>query len=409
MKILIHGINFAPELTGIGKYTGEMVAYLVKRGHQVRMITTPPYYPQWIVLPGYSGWRYQKENSDNLRVIRCPLWVPKNPGGMKRLLHHLSFSFSSLPVLAGQLGWKPDWILSIAPSIMNAPFDLLYSRLTGTRSWLHVQDFEIDAAFDLGMLKRNSFVSGFACTFEKVVFPGFDVVSTISTRMFDLAIQKGVPEKRMVYFTNWVDTDLIYPLDAMSPLRSELGISDETFIVLYAGNMGQKQGLSGLVEVARHLESGEKDILFVFCGAGSMLETIKADCAALTNVRFIPLQPLDKLNSLLNMADLHVLPQSENVADLVLPSKLSGMLASGRPVVATAKEGTQLYEIVSQVGIVVPPGDPLALSQAVREVAANSSLRAESGEASRKCAEMQFSKKKILFEFEGHLRQRANY
>ncbi len=275
MKILVHGINFAPELTGIGKYTGEMVDYLVERGHQVRMITTPPYYPQWSVLPGYSAYRYQKECSDHLRVIRCPLWVPKNPGGAKRLLHHLSFSISSLPVLVGQLGWKPDWILSIAPSILNAPLDLLFARLTGARGWLHVQDFEIDAAFDLGMLKRNSFVSGFARGFEKVVFPGFDVVSTISKRMVELAVQKGVPKERTVYFPNWVDTDLIYPVDSVSHLRSELGIPGETFIVLYAGNMGQKQGLNVLVEAAWNLEAVEKDILFVFCGAGSMLETIE--------------------------------------------------------------------------------------------------------------------------------------
>lgn len=408
MKILIHGINFAPELTGIGKYTGELVEYLVERGHHVRMITTPPYYPQWAVLPGYSAYRYQKERAGNLQVTRCPLWVPHNPGGFKRILHHLSFSLSSLLVLVGQLGWKPDWVLSIAPSILNAPFDLCFARMAGARSWLHVQDFEIDAAFDLGMLKKHSLLSGLARGFERMIFPGFDVVSTISKRMIERALEKGVAKEKTVYFTNWVDTDFICPLDTISPLRKVLGISEQQFVVLYSGNMGKKQGLEILVDAARKLKDIEKDILFVLCGAGSMQEKLQADCRTLGNVRFLPLQPLEQLNDLLNMADVHVLPQSANVADLVLPSKLSGMFASGRPVVATAKEGTELYQIVSQVGLVVPPGDVLALSQAIQKVARNPNLKVKSGDASRTYAQEHFSKIKILTRFEEALLQRKN-
>jgi colanic acid biosynthesis glycosyl transferase WcaI len=87
MKILLYGINFAPELTGIGKYTGELAAWLAARGHDVRVVTAPPYYPAWAVSPGYSGSAYRTEQWQGVHVVRCPLWVPRQPGGAKRRLH----------------------------------------------------------------------------------------------------------------------------------------------------------------------------------------------------------------------------------------------------------------------------------------------------------------------------------
>ncbi len=76
MKILVYGINYSPELTGIGKYTGEMVEWLAAQGHEVRVITAPPYYPQWQVGENYSAWRYKREEGA-ATVWRCPLYVPK--------------------------------------------------------------------------------------------------------------------------------------------------------------------------------------------------------------------------------------------------------------------------------------------------------------------------------------------
>ena len=110
MRILIYGINFSPELTGIGKYTGEMAAWLAARGHEVRVVTAPPYYPDWQVWAGFSAWQYQlaDETGGRLRVVRCPLWVPARPSGLTRLLHLASFALSSLPVLLWQWRWRPE-------------------------------------------------------------------------------------------------------------------------------------------------------------------------------------------------------------------------------------------------------------------------------------------------------------
>ena len=103
MRILIHGVNFSPELTGIGKYSGEMAAWLAQRGHEVRVVTAPPYYPDWRVGEGYSGVAYRTEKWQGVLVYRCPLWVPARPGGLTRLMHLMSFAVASLPVRLRQV------------------------------------------------------------------------------------------------------------------------------------------------------------------------------------------------------------------------------------------------------------------------------------------------------------------
>src|SRR5438445_12893804 len=129
MRILIHGINFHPEPVGTGKYTGEMAAWLASRGHEVRVVTAPPFNPQWRVAPEYTAWKYSKEPvfrngrseslsdqgtaPDQMTVFRCPLWVPKNPRGIKRLLHLASFALTSLPAMIWQLPWRPDIVFLI--------------------------------------------------------------------------------------------------------------------------------------------------------------------------------------------------------------------------------------------------------------------------------------------------------
>ena len=118
MKILIIGINYSPELTGIGKYTGEMVEYLAEMGHEIRVVTAPPYYPHWKVFAGYSGWKYKLEREKGITIYRCPLWVPERPKGLSRIIHLSSFALSCLPPLLLQLVWKPQIVISIAPAIL---------------------------------------------------------------------------------------------------------------------------------------------------------------------------------------------------------------------------------------------------------------------------------------------------
>jgi len=152
LRILIYGINYSPELTGIGKYTGEMAEWLAEQGHDIRIATAPPYYPEWKVADGYSAVRYWREQVDGVDVWRCPLYVPSRPSGLKRILHLASFALSSMPVIFRQIFWKPDVIVVIEPPLFCAPAAWLTAQLSSAKCWLHIQDFEVNAAFDLGII-----------------------------------------------------------------------------------------------------------------------------------------------------------------------------------------------------------------------------------------------------------------
>jgi len=154
VRILICGINYAPDLVGIAKYTTELAEWLAERGHVVRVVTAPPYYPEWKIPPGYGGLRYCHNRDSGVNVYRCPIYVPSSPNGVKRLLHLASFSISSMPVLMwSALSFRPQIVISVAPALLSAPVARLSAALCGARSWLHIQDFEVDAAFELGFLR----------------------------------------------------------------------------------------------------------------------------------------------------------------------------------------------------------------------------------------------------------------
>jgi colanic acid biosynthesis glycosyl transferase WcaI len=191
MKIVLYGINFSPELTGIGKYSGEMVEWLSEQGHQVDVVTALPYYPEWQVHKGYKRWRFSREKLKHGSLIRCPLYVPSNPSTLKRLIHLVSFSVSSALALFTKLFDKPDVVFVVQPTLFCAPVALLYARLTGAKVVMHIQDYEIDAMFGLGMMKRG-LLTRVVKKVERWLMRQFDAITTISLSMMNNAKEKGV-------------------------------------------------------------------------------------------------------------------------------------------------------------------------------------------------------------------------
>ncbi|WP_446744048.1 WcaI family glycosyltransferase [Silvibacterium acidisoli] len=404
MRILLLGINYSPELTGIGKYSGEMMEWLASRGHEVRVVTAPPYYPAWKVREDYSPWRYQTETSPaGVKIYRCPLWVPERPSGISRMIHLGSFATSSLPVMLAMTFWRPDVVLTVEPAFFCAPTTIMTAMLSGAPAWLHVQDFEIDAAFDLGLLPSEGATHNFALAYERYIMQGFTRVSSISPNMVKRLGEKGIDKAKTILFPNWVDIDAVQPMTGPNRFREELGISDDQIVLLYSGNLGNKQGLEMLPLLAQQLRE-DKRLRFVFCGDGSFRPQLEEMTAGLHNVSLLPLQPMDRLNELLNAADIHLLPQKGDAADLVMPSKLTGMLASGRPVLATAAPGTQVAEAVHGRGINVPPGNIEAMRDAVKTLADSPELRREMGIAARSYAEEHLGREQVLRRFEANIK-----
>lgn len=401
MRIVVYAINYSPELTGCGKYTGEMVSWLAAHGCSVDVVTTPPYYPEWTVKPGYGKWSYRTESdleqSEAVRITRCPLYVPKKVTGKTRLLHLMSFALSSVPPLFRALWARPDMLVLVLPTLVCAPVALVLCRLFRVKAWVHVQDYEVDAAFGLGVIK-GGLIRKVATALESSMLRAFDMVSSITPRMVDRAASKGIRKEKIRLFPNWVDLSSIYPLEGPNSFRTELGLGDEDILLLYSGNMGEKQGIEIIIDAARLLES-VPHIHFVLVGSGAAKGRLMSLSVGLSNIHWLPLQPIEMLNTMLNAADIHMLPQRADAADLVMPSKLTGMLASARAVVGTAAAGTQLGDVLHEVGVRVDPEDTDAFVAAIRRLATDVTLRSELGRRGRLYSELNLDQDVIMKKF----------
>ena len=401
MKILVYGLNFAPEPVGVGRYTGDMAARLQAAGHEVRVVTALPYYPEWKVAPQYSGYGYAFEAWQGMPVARAPLWVPFRPGGRKRVLHLLTFAVTSLPLMVRALFWRPDVVWLAAPAFVCAPAALVAAKLTGAKSWIHIQDFEIDIAFGMGLISGSGW-KRFILSCESWLLRRFDHVSTISKAMVARTLTKGVDPARVSYVPNWADVDAVAPLRGPSPYRAELNIPPAAVVALYSGSMGVKQGVDWVAEAALALQDNP-NVYVVLCGDGALQAQAQALCSHLPNVRFLPFQPMERLGDLLGLADVHLLPQRADAAEMVMPSKLTGMLASGRPVVGMAAAGTELAEVVQSCGVVVQHGDVPAFTQAIRHLAELPQLRAELGRVARAYADQNLAASAVLGRLEADM------
>lgn len=397
-RVVIYGMNYAPEIAGVGRYSGEIGEHLAASGHDVTVVTTPPHYPGWRAQDGHSSRRWTSEIVAGARVYRCPLYLHEDMGGVRRMLAPLSFALASAPVALWQIiRRRPDVVLAVEPTLFVAPIALLGARLIGAKAVLHIQDLEVEAAFAMKHLGGGGPLARLAATFDRAMTRGFDRVITISNRMAEKVVDKGVPAEKVEVIRNWVDMGQIRPDIDASAYRRELGLSASDFVVLYAGNLGAKQGVGLLTEAAKAL-SGEKRVVFVIAGDGPMRRDLEAAAAELPNMRLLPFQPEARFGEFLRVADLHVLPQERDAADLLLPSKLGGMLASGRRILVTADGGTELATFLGDSCHFTTPGDAVTLASEIVRVANEPAC--PTMEAERLARAMTLSKERGINKFE---------
>lgn len=360
--------SYAPEMTGVGRYAGELAQGLVDRGFHVSVVTTPPHYPGWYVRAPYRSSRYRHETLDQVDVWRCPIFIPRRAGGLYRLLSSLSFGLSATPVLAWRiLVGRPDIVVCVEPTLAVAPTLLLVSKIVGARCVLHVQDIELDAALTVGHLHLSGLPLRLANSIDRFIRRRFDRVITISSTMVQNLVRKGVDQARIRLIRNWVNTERIRPIGGAPAYRKELGISPDEIVCLYSGQIGRKQALDLVLRAAEYLKDDGR-FCFVIAGDGPELPKLQEQFGHLSNVKFLPLQPEERLGEFLNLADIHLLPQHAGMSELVLPSKLGGMLASGRRILVTAHKDSELALFLKNSSEIVEPGDTMEIVKALKRM-----------------------------------------
>jgi len=364
-RILLISHNFSPEPIGIGKYNGEMLNWLVSRGHDCTVITTFPYYPFWKVQAPYNNLWYKKEviyneqSKATLTVYRCPSYIPSDPTGKQRAIQDFSFWVTKFFMVFKTLLYKQkfDLIVTIAPPFHLAYLGLLLRKIKGGKLLYHIQDMQIEAARDLKLFSKKAVLTGLFKV-EHHILKSADYVSSISDGMIRKI--KAKVNRDIVFFPNWVDTNYFFPMPDRAALKTKWGYKPDDIVYLYSGAVGVKQRLERILVTAGELLHHEH-IKFIICSSGPYNDVLQeqAQTKGLTNIAFLQVQEKNVFNEFLNMADIHLVLQIADAGDLVMPSKLTTILAVGGASIITAAKGTSLYDMVNgyNFGYVVEPQD----------------------------------------------------
>jgi len=352
-----------------------MVEWLSKNNYDCTVITTFPYYPHWRVQAPYTNRWYKKEVIHNERdanpitVYRCPSYIPEKPTGKRRMVQDMSFWFFKSWIIFKLLlsSKKFDLIITVAPPFHLAYLGLMVRNFSGGKLLYHIQDLQIEAAQDLGMLSSKKLLDKLY-DIEYDILSKADYISSISEGMIDKI--KVKVDKEVLFFPNWADTSYFFPILDRSLLKVKWGYKPEDIIFIYSGAIGEKQGLENVIHAADLLKT-DVSIKFVICGSGPYrdhLMKVTKD-KGLTNINFVPVQDKDKFNEFLNLGDFHLILQKHNAGDLVMPSKLTTILAVGGASIVTCSPGTSLHNVINKhnLGYIIEPDCYKLLAEVIQK------------------------------------------
>jgi colanic acid biosynthesis glycosyl transferase WcaI len=396
VNLLVMGMNYAPEKTGIGPFTAELCEHLAENGHSVFVATTFPHYPEWEIHDLYRGKRFLREERNGVDVCRGYTYLPGKPNAWQRILYDTSLAISTF--LSGLMIGDVDVILAVGPPVQLGATAWLLSKIRGASFIFQLQDLAVDAAIAVGMLENPSLIR-LAHFLEDFVYRKAEDILVICQGFAENLQDRGVPGSKIHVISNWVDTTFIRPMDGNNVFRHAHGLDDDLFVILHAGNMGAKQGLDNAILAAGQLGDHD-DTIFLLIGDGSDKARLVGMAAreSIFNVRFLPLQPRDVLPHMLSAADVLLLNQRADVVDMVIPSKLLTYMAAGRPIVAAVHPESEAAKYIrrAQCGLVVQPESPGELADAICQIRSDPERADRLGRSARVFAEENFARDRVL-------------
>lgn len=320
MRIIVWGINYAPEVTGIAPYNTALCQFLKRRGHDVEMVTTFSYYPAWAKRPEDSGRLGRRDLVEGVPVHRCWHYVPARVSTIKRILHEGTFVATSLIRLLTLR--RADVYVVVSPPLLLGAAAAVLRRVKRRPFVFHVQDLQPDAAAGLGMIQKDWLMRALY-RLEAIAYSQAARVSGIMAGMLRAFREKGVPEEKLLFFPNGVHLPDPACAPARGRFRDRHGFAPNDFLAVYSGNLGVKQGLDVLVTAAAQVR--DHRVRIVICGEGSqrpVLETLVRE-RSLANVTLLPLQPAEGYTEMLVDSDVCLITQQAGSGGYFFPANSS--------------------------------------------------------------------------------------
>jgi glycosyltransferase involved in cell wall biosynthesis len=386
VRILVLNQYFHPDRSATSQLLTELCEDLSQH-HDVFVVTGRPSYNA--AEGSASSGLVSKELYGRVRVAR--VWSTAfNRGQMLgRLTNYGTYVASSV---AGAFAvQRPDVVVALTDPPPIGLIGAFAARLRGVPFVLVTKDIFPDVAVQLGALTNRTAI-GALQLMKSTLLGSADRVVSIGRDMRARLLEAGVPAPKIVTIHDWSDGSAVRPLDSPSPLRIRRGWGDR-FVVMHSGNVGLSQDLDTVIEAADRLRHHD-DVLFAIVGEGASKARLQQAVAdrGLDNVEFLPFQDKADLSESLGAADVHLVTLKRGLAGYIVPSKVYGILAAGKPFIAAVEQGSEPDLIVGEFGcgVRIEPGDPEALAETVLEM--RDADLADLGKRGRKALEDKFDR-----------------
>lgn len=370
-RVVVLGINYRPETTGIAPYTTAMAEGLAASGLDVRVITGIPHYPQWQVRDErYLSGRRWHERVNGIQVTRLKHFVPARAGLLGRARMESEFMARASRLLHGT---PSDAVIAVTPSLAGAAAAVVGAR--GRPIGVIVQDLTGAGAAESGTAGR---LAGSAITrVELALLRRAALIGVITPRFGEILAEHGIDPDRIVEVPNFTHVKSVKA--DQEAARERLGWPASGTVVVHTGNLGMKQGLESVVEAARLADKRRSDVTFVLVGAGNQRAGLEAQGRDVRRLRFVDPVSEDDYPYVLAAANILLLNERPGVLEMSMPSKLTSYVSGGRPIAAAVEIGGITQTVLAEAGCaeLIPPGDPRRLLSAVEELASNPRRRDE--------------------------------
>lgn len=396
--------NYPPEKGAKQVRISETARRLVQLGHQVTVLTTLPNYPTGIVPSAYRRGKMREEMRQGVRIIRVWSYISPNKGFIRRILAQLSFGCLS-PFLGNRKVGRPDIIIVESPPLFDAFAAQIFSWLKKCPFIFTVSDIWPESAIQLGVL-RNRILIQLSERLERSAYRRASLVWVVTQGIRDTLMARGVPEDKILFLTNGVDTKAFRPYP-QAQARAEFGW-DQRFIVLYAGTHGLSQGLTTVLEAAQLLHN-RKEVHFIFVGDGAKKEELMARSSqmGLTNVTFLDPIAHSQMPLLLSACDVCLVPLRKlPLFQGALPSKMYEVMACARPMILGVEgEARKLAEKEAMSAIAVEPENASELASAILYLYEHPEEIERLGQQGRAFIEAHFDRDQLVAQLNTHIQE----